>query len=339
MNDTQSKIIKKEYNKKLGIVDGNAADMYKPVVVCSRCFKVYSTLDKARELLSEIKNEKKSNNNDKETNTETPLKFSPIKRCSTASVINHEKKPSLLPELQRNASEPTSIIKSNPSISNFNNSQELYENKPKNNKLSPIKKGKIKHTIVIDDKEYYQGSILIVDNDKPSIITTKNILETEQYYIEVVSDGPQALIACRKKYFDVVLMEKDLPTLGCIEFTRLIREKELNSNSEENLNIFAFTSYDKKNDVEKYLNVGMNGCISKPVDKDILISTMKNTIPLHKTLINKSNEDRICSVSGGKPSKPDLSKIPTIKQRCILLLLFSKSKNSFNTDQNTYKNI
>lgn len=80
--------------------------------------------------------------------------------------------------------------------------------------------------------------------------------------VDVAHDGIEAVKAARSRPFDQILMDVHMPNLNGVEATQLIRGEEGPNRHTE---IVAMTSDAMHGDRERYLGVGMNDYISKPV--------------------------------------------------------------------------
>jgi signal transduction histidine kinase/CheY-like chemotaxis protein len=121
------------------------------------------------------------------------------------------------------------------------------------------------------DKRSLAGLRLLLAEDDP---TNRNliraVLEDDGMLVEIVPNGARAVAALRKKDFDLVLMDVQMPEMDGIEATRMIRG-EL---ERTDLPIIALTAMAMAGDEEKCLSAGMNAYISKPIDLDLLFQTI-----------------------------------------------------------------
>lgn len=113
-------------------------------------------------------------------------------------------------------------------------------------------------------------SVLIVEDNKINQILIKTYLEKWGFKSVATADnGLEALSACQKTKFDLVLMDMQMPEMDGIEATKRIRAGEL-----ENLNIntpiIAISANVSPEDITICLDAGMNDYMSKPIDKNRL---------------------------------------------------------------------
>ena len=116
--------------------------------------------------------------------------------------------------------------------------------------------------------------VLLVE-DTPINQTLATILLTRMgCEVTVANDGVEAVEAFAGNPFDLVLMDIQMPEMGGMEATRLIREMECRQ-ARTPVPIIAVTANALKGDRERYLEAGMNGYVSKPISVDALRSEME----------------------------------------------------------------
>ncbi len=107
------------------------------------------------------------------------------------------------------------------------------------------------------------------------------LLNRMGYAVTLANNGFEAVEAFTKNTFDVVLMDIQMPEMGGIEATRLIREHEA-ANQANPTPIIAVTANALKGDRESYIACGMNGYVSKPISMETLKHEMERLLPNHR---------------------------------------------------------
>ena len=79
-----------------------------------------------------------------------------------------------------------------------------------------------------------------------------------------------------EKKFDVILMDMQMPIMGGLEATRLIRDE-----LKLEVPILAMTANAMESDKEQCRTVGMNGHIAKPIDSDDVYQKLKRYLPIN----------------------------------------------------------
>ena len=113
--------------------------------------------------------------------------------------------------------------------------------------------------------------ILVVEDNQVNQKVVTTVLRKRGFSIEVASDGTEALAKLEKSSgFDLILMDVQMPVLDGLEATRLIRKDP----RWKALPIVAMTAHAMSGDMERCLEAGMNGYISKPVHPSQLLETV-----------------------------------------------------------------
>jgi CheY-like chemotaxis protein/HPt (histidine-containing phosphotransfer) domain-containing protein len=99
------------------------------------------------------------------------------------------------------------------------------------------------------------------------------ILGKAGHHVTTVGDGSAAVSTATSQPFDIVLMDLQMPGMGGLEATRLIRNTEAATG--QHLPIVALTAHALKGDRERCLDAGMDGYLSKPVQSAQLLATLR----------------------------------------------------------------
>jgi len=116
----------------------------------------------------------------------------------------------------------------------------------------------------IFDKAVHNLDILLVEDDKVNQQVVLQLFQKKGYGVSAVNNGVEALKILEIKHFDIILMDIQMPVMDGIEATKRIREKE--KGTEKHIPIIALTAYALKGDKEKFISVGMDYYLPKPVD-------------------------------------------------------------------------
>ena len=133
------------------------------------------------------------------------------------------------------------------------------------------------------------------------------LLERRGHKVIVAGDGRKAIEAVASDQFDLVLMDVHMPEMDGLEATRTIRVREQTSGG--HIPIIAMTASAMKGDREECLEAGMDGFVSKPVDRAELFSVVESvpscaitSTPAAETGSSETSEatrgDTLCSAKG-----------------------------------------
>ena len=106
--------------------------------------------------------------------------------------------------------------------------------------------------------------ILLAEDNVVNQKVATRLLQKQGHKVVVATNGKQALAALEGDSFDLILMDVQMPEMGGLEATEIIRAIE--KNTSRRLPIVAMTAHAMKGDRERCLAAGMDGYIAKPVD-------------------------------------------------------------------------
>ena len=133
------------------------------------------------------------------------------------------------------------------------------------------------------DEAVFEGKriLLAEDNDLNAEIA-EEILTSAGFMIERAEDGAicyEKIVSSETGYYDLVLMDIQMPNMDGYQATRAIRA--LADKEKANLPIIAMTANAFEEDKSKAVNMGMNGHIAKPIDVSELFKVLARVL-VHK---------------------------------------------------------
>lgn len=111
------------------------------------------------------------------------------------------------------------------------------------------------------------GRCLVVEDNEVNLEVLLLLLEPYQLDIVVTRNGREAIDVLQAQFIDFVLMDLQMPVLGGLEATKLIRSSNAHY---ANVPIIAMTANAMTGDRRKCLSVGMDGYVSKPLARSTL---------------------------------------------------------------------
>lgn len=119
--------------------------------------------------------------------------------------------------------------------------------------------------------------LLVEDNEFNRMVAEDTLKELlPEIRITVAHDGKQAVDLVRRQPFDLILMDIQMPVMDGVEATRQIRE--VLPSPARDVKIIAMTANVLSEDVERYLNAGMNAYVSKPFHTEELLLKMASVL-------------------------------------------------------------
>ncbi len=112
-------------------------------------------------------------------------------------------------------------------------------------------------------------NILLVEDNKVNIEYINEVLKDYNYNITNAVTGEDAVSIFSNNKFDLILLDIQLPGIDGTEVLKKIRAIDTG-----NIPVIATTAYAMKGDREKYLELGFNAYISKPIDINLLVETI-----------------------------------------------------------------
>ncbi len=113
-----------------------------------------------------------------------------------------------------------------------------------------------------------EASVLVVDDNKMNLSVTKVLLKKSGIQLDFATGGNECLEYCKKKKYDLILMDHMMPEPDGIETLHLLRKDEDNINKDTT--VIVLTANAIAGAEEKYLQEGFADYISKPIEYQIL---------------------------------------------------------------------
>jgi len=119
--------------------------------------------------------------------------------------------------------------------------------------------------------------VLAAEDNLTNQKVLRAVLEPLDIDLEIAPDGAAAIDAWRSGRFDLILMDIQMPIMDGVEATQIIRAEEQRSGLAR-IPILALTANAMTFQVEQYLQAGMDGHISKPIELQRLYSAIEQAL-------------------------------------------------------------
>ena len=124
--------------------------------------------------------------------------------------------------------------------------------------------------------------ILLAEDSQANQMVAINVLENAGYKVDAVANGIEAIRAVQSLPYDVILMDLQMPEMGGLEATEHIRKLPSSMGS---IPILAMTA-NVLGDVRRQCkSVGMNGFISKPINRGDLFKQLSDLYQRKKSAL------------------------------------------------------
>ncbi|MBU2511676.1 response regulator [bacterium] len=133
------------------------------------------------------------------------------------------------------------------------------------------------HTI--RESEPLKAYILLAEDNLVNQKLANKLLEKLGYRIDTVNNGKEAIEALEKINYDIVLMDIQMPEMGGYEATQFIRSPQSTVKNPK-IPIIAMTAHAMPGDMEKCLECGMDGYVSKPINRNELQKAIEQQMEL-----------------------------------------------------------
>lgn len=144
---------------------------------------------------------------------------------------------------------------------------------------APAKPQNVAPAAAYIDRSNLKGvRVLIVDDNAINRKVARMFLEPHGVVVTDAANGCEALVQLAVESFDVVLLDIHMPVMDGTETIKRIRQS---AESWANIPVITLTADALTGDREKYLAMGMNGYLSKPLDQRELLGTITTVLNLN----------------------------------------------------------
>ncbi|KPA09935.1 multi-sensor hybrid histidine kinase [Candidatus Magnetomorum sp. HK-1] len=132
---------------------------------------------------------------------------------------------------------------------------------------SPLPKAKVQKKIS------FENPLLLVEDNLVNQKIAEIFLKQVGCLCDIASNGEEAIKKLSSNNYALVLMDIQMPVMDGITATKIIRDPE-STVKDHNIPIIAMTAHAMKTDGEKFLGVGMNEHLTKPLSRNDFFSVL-----------------------------------------------------------------
>lgn len=126
-----------------------------------------------------------------------------------------------------------------------------------------------KNVSIINADNLAGKRILLADDNKMNILLAQTVVEKYKMITDIAYDGKEALELFKKNNYDIILTDIQMPEMGGIELTRIIRN--FSDQSKSTIAILGVTANVLEEDRNKYIESGIDDLVLKPFSEKDLI--------------------------------------------------------------------
>ena len=124
----------------------------------------------------------------------------------------------------------------------------------------------------IETKENFSGQILVAEDNPNNQLLIKIVLQKLGLDVTIVENGQLAVEKYQNEKYDLIFLDINMPVMDGLTALKLIREYE--KEIQRYTPIVALTANTINGDREKYIDEGMDNYLSKPLERNQLISIL-----------------------------------------------------------------
>ena len=115
--------------------------------------------------------------------------------------------------------------------------------------------------------------VIIAEDSSVIQNLTRKILQIQKYDITSVKNGFEVIEEMNKGNFDLILMDINMPKMDGMECAQQIRK--MDDKQKSKIPIIAITGNAKNYYISDFNEAGINEFITKPLNFDVLVETVK----------------------------------------------------------------
>ena len=125
-----------------------------------------------------------------------------------------------------------------------------------------------------------QKTVLLAEDNQVNALIAVTMLEQIKLKVEHVTTGAAVLERVKKKTYDLILMDINMPEMDGYSATEQIRQWEVEGIIRQHMPIIAMTANALSGDEERCLDSGMDDYLAKPVKQDELLRVVKQWLDI-----------------------------------------------------------
>ncbi len=116
--------------------------------------------------------------------------------------------------------------------------------------------------------------VLAVEDNPVNQVVIRGLLERAGCRVTLAANGVEALDALAREFFNLVLMDCEMPILDGLSATRALREREAEHGGDRHQLVIALTAHASPAERDRCLAAGMDDYLAKPLRAPDLLATL-----------------------------------------------------------------
>ena len=145
-----------------------------------------------------------------------------------------------------------------------------------------------KEDIIEEEITFNNNKILLVDDNKLNLKIGTKILKEFNLDVVCAESGFECIEKIKKNKYDLVLMDIMMPKMGGVETLRKLKELKFFKTP-----VIALTADAIQGKEKKYLEVGFNGYLTKPIEKDKLKKVLMKYLNIKEEIKEEVSADKM----------------------------------------------
>jgi two-component system, sensor histidine kinase and response regulator len=116
--------------------------------------------------------------------------------------------------------------------------------------------------------------VLVVEDNQVNQVVIRGLLERTGCRVTLAANGVEALAALAREFFNLVLMDCEMPILDGLSATRALREREGEQGGGRHQVVIALTAHASPAERDRCLAAGMDDYLAKPIRAPDLLATL-----------------------------------------------------------------
>lgn len=121
-------------------------------------------------------------------------------------------------------------------------------------------------------------NLLVAEDDEANALYLEHLFRGLGWRVRTAYNGKQALRYVQREKFDVILMDGAMPVMDGMEAAERIRRNEQLRPEYPRVPIIVVSGYARGEERERFLSLGVQGFLTKPVNEDELIAAILETL-------------------------------------------------------------